>query len=143
MQVKALSLWDTMRKVLKYTDLVLFDLKHLNSEKHQKGTAVKNDRILENLKKTVEESNSRVWIRIPVIPGYNDSTEHMKQLSSLLKEMPVEKISLLNYHVWGKPKYGYLGKKYPLNNTDLKDEGDLDELKTILESGGLSITIGY
>jgi pyruvate formate lyase activating enzyme len=135
--------WETMRRVLRYTDLVLFDLKHLDSESHFARTQVKNDRILDNLRKTVNTEDTRVWIRIPVIKGYNDSRTNIDPLIVLLKELPVEKISLLNYHEWGTPKYGYLGKSYPLKDAIQQEEEDLLEIKTLLESGGLTITIGY
>ena len=64
--------WDVMKRALEYTDLVLFDLKHLNLEKHLQGTGIGNDLILENLKKTVQSNQSRIWIRLPVIEHYND-----------------------------------------------------------------------
>ena len=56
---------------------------------------------------------ARVWIRIPLIPGYNDSEEHARAVANRMAKLPAEKISLLDYHEWGKPKYGFLGKDYP------------------------------
>jgi hypothetical protein len=55
----------------------------------------------------------------------------------------VEKISLLAYHEWGKPKYGFLGKDYPFEREVPEDPDGLERLKGIIEAGGLSVTIGH
>jgi len=57
--------------------------------------------------------------------------------------MPVEKISLLGYHEYGKPKYAFLGREYPYEGTPFLEEGRLEQLKEFLESKGLTLTIGY
>jgi len=135
--------WEDFERILPYTDVILFDLKNLDPEKHLEGTGVKNDIILENLRKIVDANQARVWVRIPVITGYNDSEEHMAQLAEMLKDMPVEKISLLGYHEYGKPKYAFLGREYPYEGTPFLEEGRLEQLKEFLESKGLTLTIGY
>ncbi len=136
--------WEVLEGILAYTDLVLFDVKHLDPGMHCEGTGVKNDLILENLRKTSASGGTRVWIRIPLIPGYNDSEEHARALADLLGTMPVEKISLLDYHEWGKPKYEFLGRKYPLERDGPEDrERRLEGTKEIIESAGLCVTIGH
>ena len=55
----------------------------------------------------------------------------------------MEKISLLDNHEWGKPKYGFLGKDYPFEGEALEDPARLERIKEILESEGLSVTIGH
>jgi pyruvate formate lyase activating enzyme len=135
--------WEVLEQTLAYTDLVLFDLKHLDPEMHLRGTGVRNDLILENLRKTAASGRAGVWVRIPVIPGYNDSEEHARAVASLLEKMPVEKISLLDYHEWGKPKYGFLGMDYPFEGEPSEDQERLDGLKGIMEAAGLTVTIGH
>jgi pyruvate formate lyase activating enzyme len=135
--------WDALQKALEYTDLVLFDLKHLDPEKHLKGTRVGNDIILENLKKTVQSNKARIWIRIPVIKDYNDSKEHFQKIATVLKEIPVEKVSLLAYHEWGKAKYTALGREYPHNSNGALDKERLNPLKEILEAAGIKVTIDH
>ncbi len=135
--------WEVFEGILAHTDLVLFDVKHLDPEMHLEGTGVDNDLILDNLRRMTASGRTRVWIRIPVIPGYNDSEEHARALAERLAGMPVEKVSLLDYHEWGKPKYGFLGKEVPFQGEVSEDPERLERLKGIMESAGLSVTIGH
>jgi len=135
--------WEVLEAVLAYTDLVLFDLKHLDSEMHLQGTGVGNDLILDNLRRAVDSGRARAWIRVPVIHGYNDSEEHAEELARTVANMSVEKVSLLNYHEWGKPKYGFLGRDYPFEGKVLEGRGKLERMKGIIEAEGLSVTIGH
>ena len=135
--------WDILDRVLEYTDLVLFDVKHLDPELHFQATHVYNDLILENLDKIIRADRSRVWIRVPVISGFNDSEEYARHLARRLHGMPVEKISLLHFHEWGKPKYAFLGREYPCSDTDSLAKETLNHLKDILEDEGLCVTIDY
>lgn len=98
-------------RILPYTDLFLYDIKCLDSEKHEKFTGVKNERILENLEGLLK-GGAAVWIRIPVIPGVNDENEEMQGIKALLDsfEKP-EKVELLPYHAMGEHKYGALGRE--------------------------------
>jgi pyruvate formate lyase activating enzyme len=135
--------WENLESILRFTDLILFDLKHLDPEMHLEGTGVRNELIRDNLKRIVLGGKTRVWIRIPVITGYNDSEQYMMDLAVSVRDMPVEKISLLGYHEWGKSKYASLGREYPLDGTAALDEERLDRLRSIMESEGLSVTIGF
>lgn len=134
---------ELLETVLPNTDLVLFDLKHLDSEQHLKGTGVRNDVILENLQRIVASGLSRVWIRIPLIGGFNDSEDYLRSLARTVKEMPVEKISLLSYHEWGRPKYGFLGREYPVKRYRSLSEERLVELKVLMEAEGIDVTIDH
>ncbi|MFX1551014.1 MAG: glycyl-radical enzyme activating protein [Promethearchaeota archaeon] len=129
-------------KILPYTDLLLFDVKHLNSEFHQKETGVPNEKILKNLESCLKKKK-KVWIRIPVIPGFNDSNQYMNELAQFLSKKPIEKSSLLKYHEWGKHKYGYLDRIYPLPNISFISDEQMENLKIIMESYGLKVTLDY
>jgi pyruvate formate lyase activating enzyme len=133
--------WEELDKVLTYTDLVLLDIKHLDSKAHCEGVGVGNELILENLKRTAQKR--RVWVRFPVIPNYNDSEQHIKNLAALLSKLPIEKISLLGYHEWGKNKYEFLGIDYPFKEAYFPDKEKLERMKNIMESQGLKVTISY
>jgi pyruvate formate lyase activating enzyme len=135
--------WQVMKSVLEYTDLVLFDLKHLSPEKHLEGTQAKNDLILENLRKTLDSKAARVWIRIPVIPGYNDAAPYLKELALVVAEMRAEKVSLLGYHQWGKAKYEALGREYPHREVDVLLKARLEFTKRLMESEGIEATIDH
>ena len=135
--------WESIRSSLKYTDLVLFDIKHLDPDSHHKGTGVENDLIIENLERIIASNNTRVWIRVPVIPGYSDSDAYFKDLSFFLKDFNVEKVSLLKYHEWGKSKYEALGRGFSPIGEEGLTETRLEVLKGIMESEGLYVTIDY
>lgn len=135
--------WNVIEKALPYIDLVLYDIKHLDPEMHQSATGGSNEVILDNLQKIVKSDKPRVWIRIPVIPNFNDSETYIEKLAETLVGMPAEKISLLGYHEWGKPKYASLGRDYPLNGCVPPAEEKLERLKDIMQSKGLQVTIGY
>jgi len=110
---------------------------------HRKGTGVENDLILENLRRMTASRQARVWIRIPLSPGNNDSEEHARAVANAMAKISVEKVSLLAYHEWGKPKYGFLGKNYPFEGEALEDPARPERIGEILESAGLSVTIGH
>ena len=134
--------WEKLSRILDFTDLVLFDLKHSDPEQHLIGTGVANELILENLKNTLNRGK-RVWIRIPIIPGYNDSEPNIKKTADFLSKMPVEKVSILAYHNWGIGKYKALGRDYLAGNLSPLKEEQLYPLRDIIASYGLKATIGY
>ncbi len=134
--------WEVIDEILSYTDLILYDIKHLDSQQHFKFTGVHNEIILNNLEKILEKG-IRIWIRVPVIPEFNDSKEYIEKLAQFLAEKPIEKVSLLPYHEWGRHKYKYLGRVYPFRNAQFVDEKVIQEYKQILESYNLTVTTEY
>ena len=135
--------WETLEKALAYTDLVLFDVKHIDSEEHRDGTGTDNKLILSNLEKVMAANMARIWIRVPVIPGYNDSDRYMQELSGRLQGMKAEKVSLLGYHEWGRAKYQSLGRAYQLNGRTPLTEERLSGIIGIFKAKGLDATAGY
>ena len=98
-------------RILPFTDLFLYDIKCLDSEKHEKYTGVKNERILENLERLLK-CGASVWVRIPVIPAVNDTKEEMQGIKTLLDAFGrPERIELLPYHAMGEHKYAALGRE--------------------------------
>jgi len=137
--------WDSLEQVLRYTDLILFDIKHADPEKHKEKTGVSNELILENLDKASEATTVSIWLRIPLVPGFNDTESNMQATAELARGIRLEKVSLLPYHEWGKDKYPGLGKRYSYNGADSALEPDSDlvnKCRAILESNGLEVTVG-
>jgi pyruvate formate lyase activating enzyme len=134
--------WEILDKILDYTDVVLYDIKHLDPMQHVSETGVSNELILENLERTVRKKK-RIWIRVPVIPNSNDSEQHMSNLARFLSRMSIEKVSLLGYHEWGRSKYEALGRNYLTDELSPLKEEALNHLKDILESFSLKVFIGY
>ena len=102
--------FENFEKILPYTNLFLYDIKILDSQKHKKYTGVGNELILENLKKLFK-TKAKICIRIPIISDINDSVEEMQKIKDFLDENgKPEKIELLPYHAMGENKYAAIGK---------------------------------
>lgn len=102
--------WKSFEKVMPYTDLFLYDIKALDCGIHREFTGADNDLILDNLKRLLG-NGVNVWIRIPVIPGVNDSSAGMERIKEFLAPYSPQKIELLPYHRLGEGKYDALGRK--------------------------------
>ena len=128
-------------KILEEADLLLYDLKHIDPIEHQKYTGVSNELIISNLEK-MNNIGKSIIIRIPLIPGYNDSSENIQASAEFLSGLKsVERVDLLAYHIFGKIKYEQLGRKYPLNVLSLSDE-HLNNIKQTFENYGLKVQLG-
>jgi len=131
--------WEVLGEVLKYVDLVLYDVKHTDNDLHIKGTGVSNNLILENLERTA--SILRTWLRVPILPGYNDSSENVGKVASLASRLGVEKVSLLMYHEWGRSKYEKMGRDYLfLPDGEIGDER-FKEIKKVFNERGVKVTL--
>jgi pyruvate formate lyase activating enzyme len=136
--------WEILDEVLNFTDLVLYDVKHPNSARHREATGVPNERILDNLRKTVAKAGPKVWVRHPVIPRFNDSEEDLDELCKLVLTLKpsVEKISLLPYHKFGESKYAAMGKAYPWKEIPTISDEQIGEFKRLVESHGIAVDLG-
>lgn len=120
METSGFSHPSVFQKVLPLLDMVLFDIKHTDPVMHRKYTGVDNRLILENLKTLCASSNPFV-VRIPLIPGVNDTTENMSEIIRLLKYAEgLERVEILRYNKMAGAKYVMIGKAYhPPFNTNL------------------------
>jgi len=136
--------WEILDEILNFTDLVLYDVKHHNSARHQEGTGVPNELILDNLRKAVAKPGLRVWVRHPVIPQFSDSAEVLEDLCKLVLTLnpAAEKISLLPYHKFGELKYAAMGNTYLWEEPPLISDEQIDELKKLVESHGIEVDVG-
>jgi len=136
--------WEILDELLNFTDLVLYDVKHPNSARHQEATGVPNKRILDNLRKTVAKPGLKVWVRHAVIPQFSDSEEDLEDLCKLILALKpsVEKISLLPYHKFGELKYAAMGKVYPWKGIPTISDEQIGELKKLVESHGIKVDVG-
>lgn len=134
--------WEHLKEMLNYLDLVYMDVKHLNPDEHKKITGVSNELIIENVR-MVSEIRPLI-IRIPIIPGLNDSEENISataQFASTLGEK-FERIELLPYHKFGTQTYGRLGRTYTLDDTESPTDDHMEQLKKIIEKEGIETQIG-
>ena len=130
--------WSTLKELLAYTDFVLYDIKHLDPGQHQRATGKDNRLILRNARRIFQSRPMR--IRVPVIPGFNDSPEAVEAITRFVQnELGPVAIDLLPYNKMGEGKYKLLGRDCaPL---ETQDEQHMENLQAGVRrelSGGLN-----
>jgi pyruvate formate lyase activating enzyme len=132
------------KSILPYTDLFLFDLKHMDEAKHIEYTGVSNTLILQNYRMLLE-SGKDIMVRVPVIPGYNDDPDHLERLKQFLigtKTGSLRKISILPYHKIGSSKYKRFNIPYSMKNVEPPDKERMKDLKEFFSDTGVKVKIG-
>jgi pyruvate formate lyase activating enzyme len=129
---------------LNEADLLLFDLKGMDLHEHKKNTGVSNEIILDNLRR-LDSLKKPIIVRIPFIPGYNDSEKNIVATAAYLEKLKsVERVDIIGYHEYGRIKYGELGMAYPLDHVGKNSltQDTLAAAKLILERHGLCAQLG-
>lgn len=120
-------------EILKYTDLVLYDVKHLTREGYKDMTGIEIDETQKFLE-ACKKMGTKMWIRQVVVPGKTDSEEYIRELGKFIKTLNnVEKVELLPYHLLGVNKYETLGIKYRLEGLEAMDKEACKGLYKFLE----------
>ena len=103
-------------ELLKYTDLVMLDIKHINDEKHKTLTSFSNKNILE-FAKYLSEKEKPMWVRHVVVPTLTNNEEDLTQLGKFMAHLKsLKALDILPYHNMAVPKYENLGIEYPLKD---------------------------
>ena len=103
-------------ELLKYCDLVLLDIKHIDDTEHKKLTGHPNKNPLD-FAKFLSDNGKDMWIRHVLVPDITDNDEYLLKLKDFIKELKtVKNIEVLPYHTMGKVKYEKLGIDYPLKD---------------------------
>lgn len=123
---------EDIKELLKYTDLVLLDIKHINDEKSKDLVGFSNKRELE-FAKYLSDNNIKIWIRQVLVPGITDDTQDLIDLRMFIKSLKtVEKVEILPYHDMGKFKWQDLGCKYELEGVRPANSDDVKRAKELL-----------
>jgi len=125
--------------IINSVDLWLYDLKHMDDEKHTDTIGVSNQLILNNLKLLRDEN---VIVRFPLIPGFNDDSINLHAMGVFLQENEFTEICILPYHTAGSDKRERLNQKKPIFNAVPPDDEKLKMAVVILEEYGLAVKIG-
>jgi pyruvate formate lyase activating enzyme len=135
--------WGRLKNILNQTDLVLYDIKHMDSTRHKAYTGVTNELILENAEKIHRDLKLPVFPRVPLIPGYNDSLENLKRTAEFIatKLDGNNRVHILPYHPLGETKYLRMERKITTSVT-LPSDRQLETARQIFELAGLSAVIG-
>lgn len=125
------NITDDIKEVLKYTDLVLLDIKHINSEKCKELVGAPNEKEL-NFARYLSENGINIWIRQVLVPGYTDDEKDLEELGRFIKSLKtVKKVEFLPYHEMGKYKWEQLGAKYELADVRQATQEDVERAKKI------------
>lgn len=131
--------WESLKTVLPYTDIFLYDIKAVTPERHRAGTGVDNARILDNFRRLNGEK-TRIWARIPLIPGINDSEEEQERIVQWLSGRPcVERVTVMPYHTLGRNKYALVGREAPYTYSGHELESTAEELRNRLRENGMFV----
>lgn len=109
--------WESLERILPYTDQFFYDIKLGDCGLHEKYTGVHNTKIIDNLVQLIK-AGADVCVRIPVVPTVNDSEEELKRIAQILKNCGISKYELLPFHQYGKGKYKSCGIEYGLEDLE-------------------------
>ena len=125
--------YEVIESILPYLDTYLMDIKHTNPQKHKEFTGRSNELMLENARKIAASGQTRLVIRVPVIPGFNDTPEEIADIARFADKLPgVDKIHLLPYHRLGQDKYEGLGREYLMKDALPPENAHMEMLKKVV-----------
>ncbi|MBE2220149.1 MAG: glycyl-radical enzyme activating protein [Anaerolineae bacterium] len=131
--------WQTLDRVRAFTDLFLYDIKHIDDATHKKLTGVSNQLILANLRQLSAQGHN-IILRFAIIPGLNDSEANIRHIGEFAANLPQRHpISILPYHATAADKYQRLNKPYHLTNIQPPSDTRMADIATILRGYGLEV----
>ena len=134
--------WERIASILPVTDLVMMDIKLLDSEKHRECTGVSNERILANAVRLGQQAQPLI-VRTPVVPGVNDTSEEIAAIAEFVTELPnLLYYELLPFHPMASGKYDSLDKPYRARDLKRPPREQMDALARVAESFGISAKHG-
>ena len=121
-------------ELMKYTDLFMLDIKHIDPVKHKELTAWDNSNILD-MAKYLSDNGKKMWIRHVLVPGVTDSEEDLKKLSEFVKSLKtVDRFEVLPYHTLGVFKWEELGIPYSLKDVNPPSKDEIERANDILDT---------
>ncbi len=133
--------WSGFERIIPFTDLFLFDIKHTDPDKLKEFTKGDAARILQNLKKLVT-SAKQIIVRTPVIPGFNDSPEEIQKIARLVKSLDIKEFHMLPYHRYGRSKYRLMGHTYAFQGPQQVAADRMLVLQDTATREGLTVQVG-
>ena len=131
--------WGHLEELLGWTDMVLLDIKLVDSERHKALTGATNETILDNARR-LAASGVELVVRVPIIPGRNDSPPDVAALAEFLKTLDgVRRIELLPYNRLAESKYARVGLTYELAGLETPDEAHILRIENALATGGQDV----
>ncbi len=134
MESMGFASFDVIESIIPYLDTYLYDIKHTDPDKHERFCGRRNDLMLENARKIALSGLTRLVIRVPVIPTFNDTPEEIASIARFADSLPgVDTIHLLPYHRYGEGKYEGLNRPYPMGDIKSPTKEHMEMLKKQVE----------
>jgi len=133
--------WEVLAKMLPVTDWFLVDFKHADSAAHRKLTGQGNELILCNLRR-LSDAGARIEIRIPLVPGCNDSEAELRAAGEILGKLRIEQIKVLPYHTMARSKYAALGVPDTMPQVEPPNDDAIHRAVAILRETGVNALSG-
>lgn len=130
--------WSSFQKAMPHLDWIFFDLKNPDTLLHLEATGVNNDLILSNLAKLSKEFEGRLIVRIPIIPGFNNTDELLRQYISFFKDNNISEVNVLPLHHLGREKYQKLGRNYLMDISKKPTSRQLNQICDIFAYYGIN-----
>lgn len=128
--------YENLRRLSSVTDILFMDIKHADNSEHKRLTGMDNAHILDNFARLLRDRVEPVHVRLPLIPGCNDSDDHLAAYAALLSGMEGNfDLEVLPYHRLGKNKYDMLGREYALGDTPPLEEERVARAVSLLREG--------
>ena len=123
-------------RALEHLDYLLMDVKHHDRQEHKRWTGGYNDLPLHNLSRAISRGID-ICVRIPVIPGVNDTLQDARAFAALLRRLRVERVQLLPFHQFGERKYTLLGRPYRMAGVAALHQEDLLDYRDLMRAEGV------
>ena len=135
--------YEILKEIGQASDLVLYDIKHMDDAAHIRGTGMSNRLILDNFEKFCREGDTEVAVRIPLISGFNDDDENIRRTAEFVSSLKkIKRLDILPFNELASAKYKAMGAEWEYAETRQQSEEQVAELKEIVEAYGLETTIG-
>ncbi len=134
--------WEYLRAAADFAKLILYDLKAFDEQLHRRLTGVPNGLILENLH-ALDGVHSNIWIRLPIVPGFNDDLEDLRRTAGFVAGMRhVTQVNLLPFHRTGTHKFARLGLSHALDGVETPSAELMQQAAGVFEALGVATKIG-
>ena len=135
--------WNVIKNIISYTDLVMFDIKHIDPDIHKKVTGASNELILKNAEKLLFEENIPIIVRTPIVPTVNDDEKIIQRIAEFIKgSKNLIYYELLPFHKLGESKYKSLGLEYRAKSLKPPSKEKMTKLLEAARNAGINVKMG-
>ncbi len=125
--------WANIEKALPYADIFLYDIKAISSDLHRQYTGCDNEWILNNLLRLTKQ-NKRIWIRIPIIGGFNATNNEIGKIADFVNVLEnIERVTLIPFHTLGHEKYATVGMVSDMHKFHTVSDEQIEDFKKLFK----------